>query len=67
MRRLTTSTARTLFAEIVNKAHYIRETTVITRHGKDWAAVVPMPVPAGDANLPKKKPPKSSMQEKKKN
>jgi prevent-host-death family protein len=41
-RRLTTSAARKDFADIVNRAFYGHEVTVVTKHGKDLAAVVPI-------------------------
>lgn len=62
---MTTSTARRLFAEIVNRAYYASEATVITRRGKDLAAVVPMPVLHPETDLPKKKPARPALQEKK--
>lgn len=55
---MSTSAARRDLAEIVNRAHYAKEPTVITKHGKDIAAIVPMSaLPAEfDADKPKKKP-----------
>ena len=41
-RRVTTSAARKELSEIVNRAFYSGEVTVLTKHGKDLAAVVPM-------------------------
>jgi prevent-host-death family protein len=42
MRRLTTSTARAQFADIVNRAEYAGEHTIIHRRRKPVAAVVPI-------------------------
>jgi prevent-host-death family protein len=58
--RLTLSAARKDFAEIVNRAHYGEEVTVLTKHGKDIAAVVPVTHPSLQDILPVKKPPKRS-------
>ena len=44
MKRIPLTEARKRFAEIVGGAQYGKETTVLTRHGKDIAAVVPMSV-----------------------
>lgn len=41
-RRLNASEARAAFAEAVNRVVYGGERTIIRRHGKDVAAVVPM-------------------------
>lgn len=42
MRKLTTGEARDRFADVVNEAAFGDKRVVITRHGKDVAAVVPM-------------------------
>jgi prevent-host-death family protein len=42
MRKLSAGDARERFAEIVNEAAYADKRTVITRHGKEVAAVVPI-------------------------
>jgi hypothetical protein len=62
VQRLTTSTARKLFAEVVNKAFYADQITVISRRGKDLAAVVPMSVvpDSTQPNGPGKKRPRGS-------
>jgi prevent-host-death family protein len=39
-RRLNTSQARAAFAEVVNRANFAGERTIIRRHGKDVAALV---------------------------
>ncbi len=41
-RRLNASQARAAFAEAINRVVYGGERTIIRRHGKDVAAVVPM-------------------------
>lgn len=50
MRKLSTGEARENFADVVNDAAYGAKRTVITRHGKEIAAVVPVsdlqPAPA---------------------
>jgi prevent-host-death family protein len=58
VRRLTISAARREFAEMVNLAHYGQEVTVLTKHGKDIAAVVPVTHPSFQDSLPPKKLPK---------
>jgi prevent-host-death family protein len=35
------SDARREFAELVNQAHYAGQITVVTKHGRDVAAIVP--------------------------
>jgi len=35
--------ARTRFSEIINRAAYANERTIVTRHGKSVAAVISMP------------------------
>lgn len=55
MRRISASLARQVFPEIVNKAYYANETTIVTRRGKDLAAVVPMSVVTSDTSVPSKK------------
>lgn len=42
LRKYTTGEARDRFSEVVNEAAYGAERVVLTRHGKDVAAVVPM-------------------------
>jgi prevent-host-death family protein len=42
MRRISTGDARSRFAEIIKEAAHGSQRTVITRHGKEIAAVVPM-------------------------
>lgn len=42
MRKLSTAEARESFAEIVNEAAFGGKRTVITRRGKDVAAIVPI-------------------------
>jgi prevent-host-death family protein len=42
MRKLSAGDARERFAEIVNEAAYADKRTVITRHGKEVAAIVPI-------------------------
>jgi len=42
MTRLNVSKARQEFAEIVDRAAYGRERTIVSRRGKDLAAVIPM-------------------------
>jgi prevent-host-death family protein len=61
---MSASTARRDFGEVVNRAYYAKEATVITKHGKELAAVVPMSaLPADfDAEHPKKKPGRVSPQ-----
>jgi prevent-host-death family protein len=41
-RRLTTSTARAQFADLVNRAEYAGERTIVHRRKKPVAAVVPI-------------------------
>jgi prevent-host-death family protein len=56
MRKLSTGDARERFAEIVNEAAYADKRTVITRRGKEVAAVVPItdlnPTPTPLSTLP---------------
>ncbi|MDP9195922.1 MAG: type II toxin-antitoxin system Phd/YefM family antitoxin [Pseudomonadota bacterium] len=40
MHKLTTVEARERFADMLNQASYQRERTIITKHGKDVAALV---------------------------
>jgi len=55
MRRVPIVEARKEFAEMVNRACYGNEVTVVTKHGKDMAAVVPMThLNAATQNLTKK-------------
>jgi prevent-host-death family protein len=42
MRRLLSSEARKDFSDVVHRAYYAKEITVITKRGRDLAAVVPM-------------------------
>jgi len=42
MTRLNVSRARDEFPEVVNRAAYAKERTIVSRRGKDVAAVVPM-------------------------
>lgn len=42
MTRLNVSKAREEFSEVVNRAAYGKERTVVSRRGKDLAAVIPM-------------------------
>ncbi len=42
MRRLLSSEARKDFSDVVHRAYYAKEVTVITKRGRDLAAVVPM-------------------------
>jgi prevent-host-death family protein len=42
MRKLSTGDAREKFAEIVSEAAHGAKRTIITRHGKEVAAVVPI-------------------------
>jgi len=42
MTRLSVSKARQEFPEILNRAAYGRERTVVSRRGKELAAVIPM-------------------------
>lgn len=55
--RLTISAARKDFADVVNRAYYGQEVTIVTKHGKDLAAVVPIgTLSKEDTPPPKKKP-----------
>lgn len=58
VRRLTISEARKDFADTVSRAHYSNEITIVTKHGKDIAAVVPVSHPSLQEFLPPKKMPK---------
>ena len=42
MTRLNVSKARAEFPEVVNRAAYGKERTIVSRRGKDLAAVIPM-------------------------
>jgi prevent-host-death family protein len=42
MRKMSAGDARERFSEIVNEAAYADRRTVITRHGKEVAAIVPI-------------------------
>jgi len=42
MTRLNVSKARDEFPEVVNRAAYAKERTIVSRRGKDVAAVIPM-------------------------
>ena len=42
MTRLNVSKAREEFPELVNRAAYGKERTIVSRRGKDMAAVIPM-------------------------
>lgn len=42
MTRLNVSKARDEFPELVNRAAYGKERTIVSRRGKDLAAVIPM-------------------------
>ena len=42
MSRLNVSKAREAFPEIVNRAAYGKERTIVSRRGKDLAAVIPI-------------------------
>jgi prevent-host-death family protein len=42
MTRLNVSKAREEFPELVNRAAYGKERTIVSRRGKDLAAVIPM-------------------------
>ena len=58
VRRMTIGEARKDFADTVGRAHYGNEITVVTKHGKDIAAVVPVSHPALQDAIPPKKMPK---------
>ena len=57
--RIPTSAARKQLAEIVNRAHYNGDVTLLTRHGKDFAAVVPTKLIPPEIEAPPKKKPSS--------
>jgi prevent-host-death family protein len=57
MRRLTISAARKDFTDVVNRAFYSKEIAVVTRHGKDLAAIVPMEQVAAENEIPPRKKP----------
>ncbi len=57
VRRLTISEARKDFADTLHRAFYGREVTIVTRRGKDFAAVVPMDRVAQKTSSPPKKAP----------
>jgi prevent-host-death family protein len=57
VRRLTISEARKDFADTLHRAFYGREVTVVTRRGKDIAAVVPMDHLVSESSTPPKKAP----------
>jgi prevent-host-death family protein len=60
MRRISSTEARKDFSDIVNRAHYKEEITVITKQGRDLAAVVPMRiVETSQDSQPEKKPTRS--------
>lgn len=42
MTRLTVSKAREEFSEVINRAAYGKERTIVSRRGKDLAAVIPI-------------------------
>ncbi len=42
MKRITTAEARKHMAELVNRAAYGKERFVVTRHGKELVAIVPL-------------------------
>ena len=42
MTRLNVSKAREEFPDVVNRAAYAKERTIVSRRGKDLAAVIPM-------------------------
>lgn len=54
--RLPLTEARTKLADIVSDAQYGGKVTIITRHGKDAAAVVPLTLFPSDTPDPKKTP-----------
>ena len=56
-RRLTIVAARKEFADLVSRARYGNEVTVVTKHGKDMAAVVPMERLQASLETGTKKPP----------
>lgn len=51
VKRMTASRVRRDFAEVVNRAYYAKETTVITKHGKSLAAIVPVSSIASEAEV----------------
>jgi prevent-host-death family protein len=57
VRRLTISAARKDFADTVNRAFYNQEATVVTKHGRDIAAVVPINQLNLEVGTPPKKHP----------
>jgi prevent-host-death family protein len=42
MKRITTAEARNQMADLLNRAAYGKERFVVTRHGKDLVAIVPL-------------------------
>lgn len=60
MRKMSTGDARDKFAEIVNEAAYADKRTVITRHGKEVAAIVPIS-DLNSASAPKPALPEGAM------
>jgi|6_EtaG_2_1085325.scaffolds.fasta_scaffold00905_5 prevent-host-death family protein len=42
MANLTTTEARTNFAELINTVSYAKDTTILTKHGKEVAAIIPI-------------------------
>jgi prevent-host-death family protein len=57
VRRLTVVEARKEFADTISRACFGGEVTVVTKHGKEMAAVVPM-----DQLKPQSPPPKKAPQ-----
>jgi prevent-host-death family protein len=60
VRRLTIVEARRDFADTIGRACFGGEITVVTKHGKDVAAVVPMAQLKTPIQTPPKKPPQRS-------
>jgi len=65
VKRIALTAARKKFAEIVGEAQYGNETTVLTRHGKDIAAVIPISALPTLPDPNKRKPASSAVEAKK--
>jgi prevent-host-death family protein len=57
LNRVTTSKARKNLADLVNAAYYAKTVTMITRRGKDIAAIVPASIAVQSAGNPPKRQP----------
>ncbi|MBD3208306.1 MAG: type II toxin-antitoxin system prevent-host-death family antitoxin [Candidatus Nealsonbacteria bacterium] len=54
MEKVRATKARSKFQEIIDKVHYTEESMIVTKHGKPWVLVSPLPKEKKKAKKTKK-------------